>query len=137
MASPLPITQLVEEWLQWATWQADPENRGRLNNDLIGFDEFEWAVREHPEHAWQGILATLADARSKPYLGVLAAGPLEDLLSYHGPTFIARVESEAALNPQFAWLLGGVWQFEMTDQIWARVQAAWDRRGWDDVPIDG
>ena len=137
MDSPLPIAQLVDEWLQWATWQADPEKRGRLNNDLIGFSEFEWVVREYPEHAWQGILATLADARVKPHLGVLAAGPLEDLLSYHGPAFIERVEREAALNPQFASLLGGVWQFEMADEIWARVQAAWDRRGWDNVPMDG
>lgn len=28
------------------------------------------------------------DVRAKPYLGVLAAGPLEDVLSYHGPAFI-------------------------------------------------
>lgn len=66
MSSLSPITQLVEEWLQWATWQANPENKGRLNNDLIGFDEFEWVVREHPEHAWKAILATLADIRAKP-----------------------------------------------------------------------
>jgi hypothetical protein len=129
MVLPLPVNQLVEEWLQWAIWQASPENKGRLNGDLIGFDEFDWVVREHPEHAWQGILATLADARAKPYLNILAAGPLEGLLSYHGPQFIDRVGREAACNPQFASLLGGVWQFEMSDQMWARVQSAAGHRG--------
>ncbi len=137
MNSPLPIPRLVEEWLRWASWQADPQNRGTTNDDLIGFDEFDWIAKKHPEHAWQGILATLADDRSKPFLPILAAGPLEDLLSYHGPAFIERVEKEASQNPDFAWLLGGVWQFEMTDEIWARVQAAWNRRGWDGIPDDG
>lgn len=134
MISPLPIPQLVEEWLLWANWQADPQHKGMPDKDLIGFDEFQWIVKEHPEHAWQGILATLADKRATPFLPILAAGPLEDLLSYHGQAFIERVEIEAKQNKDFAWLLGGVWQFEMSDEIWARVQAAWNRRGWDGIP---
>lgn len=136
MVSPFPILQLVEEWLLWAAWQTDPQNKGKLNEEFVGFDEFEWIVREHPEHAWKGILAALADPRTKPFLGVLAAGPLEDLLSYHGLRFIDRVEHEARINPEFATLLGGVWQFEMTEEIWTRVQAVWDRRGWDGISND-
>lgn len=128
MASPLLIPELVEEWLMWANWQADRGNDGMQNDRLIGFGEFDWISKEHPEHAWQGILATLADPRSRSHLALLAAGPLEGLLSYHGPAFIERVEQEAAQNPAFASLLGGVWQFEMTDEIWGRVRAIWDRR---------
>jgi hypothetical protein len=86
------------------------------------------------EHAWQAILATVADARPKPFLGVLAAGPVEGLLGCHRPAFIERVEREARLNPLFAWMLGGVWQCQITDEIWARVQKVRDRRGWDGIP---
>jgi len=64
----------------------------------------------------------------------LSAGPLEDLLAMHGPAIIDRVEAEAARDPTFAKLLGGVWQNRMTDEVWARVQAARDRRGWDGNP---
>ncbi|WP_423221938.1 DUF6869 domain-containing protein [Ideonella margarita] len=134
MQAPLPVDRLVEEWLLWATWQRDPQNHGRHNDDLIGFDEFDWVVRKHPEHAWQSIVATVSDPRAEPFLGVLAAGPMEDLLGYHGPSFIERVEVEARRNPQFAWMLGGVWQCQMSDEIWARVQKVWDRRGWDGIP---
>ena len=28
----------------------------------------------------------------------------------------------------------GVWQNTMPDEIWARIQAVWDRRGWDGIP---
>jgi hypothetical protein len=56
---------------------------------------------------------------------------VEDLLSQHGPSFIDRVEHEARSNPKFAYLLGGVWRLEITDEVWQRVQKVWDRRGWD------
>lgn len=59
---------------------------------------------------------------------------MENLLSYHGADFIDRVEAQARSNPQFAYFLGGVWRDEMTDEVWARVQAVWERRGWDGIP---
>ena len=65
---------------------------------------------------------------------MLSAGPLEDLLAYHGHLIIDRVEAEARRKPLFAKLLGGVWQNIMPDDIWTRVQAVWDRRGWDGIP---
>ena len=120
MQPPQPVCRVVEEWIVWATWQNDSENQGKVNAELIGFDEFDWVVRQHPEHAWECILATVADPRAKPYLGTLAAGPIEDLLGLHGDTFIDRVEQEARRSPLFAWTLGAVWQCQMTDEIWAR-----------------
>jgi hypothetical protein len=65
---------------------------------------------------------------------VLSAGPLENLLALHGEGFIDRVESEAQRDPSFAKLLGGVWKNRMSDEVWQRVQAVWDRRGWDGIP---
>ena len=84
--------------------------------------------------AWQFILATLARDSSDKILGMLAAGPLEDLLARHGRTVIARVETEARRQPLFAKLLGAVWQNAMPDDIWARVQAIWARRGRAGIP---
>ena len=127
MAEPLAIPELVEEWLRWATWVSTPENRGRANDDLIGWSELEWAVREHPEHAWATIMAVISDPRAKPYLGHLAAGPIEDLLSYHGERFIGRVEVEARSNGEFAETLNGVWKSTMSDEIWERLLAARER----------
>jgi hypothetical protein len=49
---------------------------------------------------------------------------LEDLLAVYGPQFIERVELEAERNARFNHLLGGVWQNEMPQEIWARVQKA-------------
>ena len=134
MYESLPIPRLLEEWLRWAEWVSDQDRKQEEAGNLIGFDEFDWVVQKEPEKGWQAILNALEDPRLEKHLGTLAAGPLEDLLSYHGEAFIARVEAKAKSNPKFAWLLGGVYQYQMTDEIWSRVQKVWDRRGWDGIP---
>jgi hypothetical protein len=134
MQEPLPIPELLEEWFKWVQWITDPNRDESKSDDFIGFAEFDGAVQSLPEHAWKAILAALLDPRLEPHLGVLAASPLEDLLSYHSAAFIDRVEHEARIHPKFAYLLGGVWKFQMSDEVWSRVQAVWERRGWNGIP---
>jgi hypothetical protein len=132
MSGPLLVPELLEAWREWAEWTRAHPGEGQPS-DLIGWMEFNWVVEDYPEQAWSAILAALEDPRMEASLEVLAAGPLEDLLSLHGETFISRVEEAARSNQKFAWLLGGVWQFQMSDDVWKRVQAVWDRRGWDGI----
>lgn len=61
-------------------------------------------------------------------VGVLAAGPLEDLLAKHGPEVIELVELLAKNRPNFAYLLGGVWRNSIRQDVWDRVQAALPER---------
>jgi hypothetical protein len=121
MYKSLPISELLDEWLEWA---ANP------SGDFTGHSEFIWIIENEPEKGWSAILAALADPKQESYLGIMAAGPLEDLLSFHGEKFIERIELEAKKNPKFAWMLGGVWKHTMTDEIWARVQLVGDFNSW-------
>jgi hypothetical protein len=82
------------------------------------------AVHDSPEVAWPAILEILKRGVTDEHLSLLAAGPLEDLLASHGAQFIERVEQEAACSPSFNRLLGGVWQNQMSQDIWSRVQKA-------------
>ena len=134
MVTAIPIPQLVDEWLSWAEWS--PEHRGSANENpfAVAFDEFYRIVIEDPERAWEAILAVIAEPRANACVGVLAAGPVEDLLSKHGARFIERVETAAGANPDFASMLGGVWRSDMPEEIWERIQAVWDRSGWDGIP---
>jgi len=125
-----PIDYLMECWL--ASQSCDPVIKA----------ENEWAfmepvdeVRDNPERAWECILFAAGDPRfSDRHIGVMAAGALEDLLSHHGMAFIDRIEEECRTSRRFAWMLGGVWRFQMSDEVWSRVQVVWDRRDWDGVP---
>jgi hypothetical protein len=125
MYTPVPQAQLLEEWLAWAQWINDPNRNESDAGNYPGFDEFDWTVRNHPDLGWSAILAALQDDRFRPYLENLATGPLEDLLSVHGPRYIEMVETRARTDPRFAQLLGRVWQSQMTEDIWARVRRVW------------
>jgi len=103
--------------------------------------EYSWAwdkefdiKYENPSLHWQLILAVHSLDQSAPVAQVLAAGPLEDILANHGSEFIELIEAKAKEDPSFAFLLGGVWRSSMSEEIWGRVQAVWDRRGWDGIP---
>jgi hypothetical protein len=136
MNAPLPLRALLDEWLRWAAWVSDPNRDESKSSELIGWNEFDWAVQDYPELAWQAILEAMNQPRMGPHLSTLAAGPLEDLLSLHGELFIDRVEAEARANPRFAWLLGGMYQYKMSEYVWGRVRSVWDRRGWDGTPTN-
>ena len=68
----------------------------------------------------------LAFSPDMTVLALLAAGPMEELLVYHGPAIIEQVEEKAAHQPKFRRLLGGVWKNAIEEGIWARVCKARD-----------
>jgi len=99
----------------------------------------EWAIDKvfdiaykSPKELWDLILEILHREPPDEVLAALAAGPLEDYLAKCGERVIERVERQAAKDPKFKSLLGGVWQNAMTAEVWGRVQACWDRSRWDD-----
>jgi hypothetical protein len=86
-----------------------------------------------PHKAWRVILLIWSIDQSIKTMQSLSAGEIENLLTRNGIEIIALVEAEARRDPSFAKLLGGVWKNRMTDEVWSRLQAAWDRRGWDGI----
>lgn len=87
--------------------------------------EFELSklAQDDPEMCWELILEILQRDQAPKVLQGLAAGALEDLLGTHGPEFIDRVEERAQVDKRFQHLLGGVWQNEITEDIWKRLQS--------------
>jgi len=119
---PETMEELVQGWIAYWT---DKFASGK--ND----EEFFWACQCAydlcAENANLGIELVLAVLEKKPgaeILPVFAAGPLEEVLAYHGAAVIDRVEADTRRSPQFQHLLGGVCQNKMPDDIWLRVLKA-------------
>jgi hypothetical protein len=115
--------RLLEDFRVYYEKQLPPP--AEHNCDLPEF----WAVtkldelaHEEPDTAWLLILELLRQPLVDNALGCLAAGPLEDLIEYHGPDVIERIELEARAQPKFRHLLGGVWE-SSTPEVWQRVLA--------------
>lgn len=83
-----------------------------------------------PEAVWQAVLRIMERELTDEQISLLAAGPVEDLLAYYGARFIDRIEAEARRSPAFAHVLGGVWQRDIPQEIWQRVETARGANGW-------
>jgi hypothetical protein len=79
------------------------------------------ACTEQPEIAWRAIIEISRRSLTDEQKSLLAAGPLETLLAWHGAAFIDRIVGEATHNPRFNHLLGGVWRHDMPEEIWERI----------------
>lgn len=119
--------RLVEAWIRVMLKEDSDEH----DPDFWAYSELDRMVDEEPEAAWPVILEILRRNQSTAILEVLSAGPVEDLLARHGEAFVERVEQEARTDANFATMLGGVWQRTMSDEVYARIQRVWNRKGWD------
>ena len=120
------IQRIARDWIHYQRLFCadDPEADAYFES---GYERLDKLVRTSPFLAFEAIkliLHLLADeADNESICGVLAAGPLEDLLAWHGETMIDAVEAEARRNEAFRALLRDVWRNSMTSDVWARVQA--------------
>ena len=112
-------TRLVEGWI--ARFEHYREV-GADDQHFWAFEQLDDLCKQSPELAWEIILRILDANSSDPIVENLSAGPLEDLLVYHGEQVISLVEIRARNDSKFRNLLGGVWKNAISDEIWERVQ---------------
>ncbi|MEJ2424936.1 MAG: hypothetical protein P8101_10840 [Candidatus Thiodiazotropha sp.] len=111
----------IKEWIrhQEATYNDDDAETHWTDDHLINL-----MIRGEIEELWQFVLRAYKRDLTQEVIGVLSAGALEDVLAARGDDYIGRIELLAANDPKFKYLLGGVWQNSMSNEIWSRVQAA-------------
>lgn len=120
---------IAAEWLEkWSGLEPPAVGPGDIGDSALDWD----LPLNQPEICWLSILhvlAALSSGRADRRFAVLAAGPLEDLMSHHGNAFIDRVETEAKRSAEFALLLGGVWRSDINSSVWERMQCV-AKGGW-------
>ena len=110
-------SKIVSDWLAIAEgplpgkWTQSEEKLTRL-------------IKDDPATAWSIVTTLIDQACSDEAVSFLAASPLEDLLSAHGPALIEAVERRARNNRRFRDALSGLRQLRMTDEVWTRVKQA-------------
>ena len=77
-------------------------------------------IENDPDSALDLVVAVLKIETNRFLLSVLAAGLLEDVIDM---PVIDRIEREAAADPRFLALLGGVWYSRKPDDVKARLDA--------------
>jgi hypothetical protein len=105
---------------------------GYLTNYVTGDESYFWAfesindlIGSDPERLWRITVKMIKKTTDESALAYIAAGPLEDLLAYHGDVFIERIEMLARQDPHFCVALTSVYgQTRFKREIYLRVQSA-------------
>jgi hypothetical protein len=112
----MSIPELARAWVE----QYSNSDRDRDDNFLAMIDYERYLREENPDKAIDLIVEILSIETNLTLLSLLAAGPLEDVISM---ATIDRIEREASANPQFHNALGGVDYDRASDELKARLDA--------------
>lgn len=112
----LSVPELAHIWVeQYSKYDRDHDD------NFFALMDFERDLREDdPDRMIDLILEILKIETNPRLLSLLAAGPLEDVISLET---IDRIEREAAADKRFHDLLGGVWYYRAPEELKARLDA--------------
>ena len=119
----MSLAELACAWVA----QYSKSDRDRDDNFFAMMD-YEGELREEdPDKAIDLIIEILKIETNPALLSLLAAGPLEDVISM---ATIDRIEREALACKRFHDLLGGVWYYRASDELKARLDALVGNHRW-------
>jgi hypothetical protein len=116
----MDVQNLVKAWIKLHYLPGESDERER---EFWASTRLYDLVRKDPEAAWRVVLQIIQTDSSDQILSNVGAGPLEDLLVYHGERFISRIEARARTDDIFKKTLSVVWKNAMSDDIWGRIKA--------------
>lgn len=95
------------------------------DKNFLAYEKFNEIIFTSPDEGFEIIKSILAKTENDDVLDNLAAGPLEDLVRFHGNKFIDKIELQAKNDEKFKSLLGGLWQVGEAD-VWGRIEKILD-----------
>jgi len=119
----MSVPELARAWVE----QYSKSDRDRDDNFFAMMDYERDLREEYPDKAIDLIVEILKIETNPVLLSLLAAGPLEDVISMET---IDRIEREASANKRFHDLLGGVWYYRAPDELKARLDALVGQNRW-------
>ena len=119
----MSVEALAQAWVA----QYSKSDRDRDDNFSAMMDYERELREEDPDKAIDLIVEILKIETNPMLLSLLAAGPLEDVISMET---IDRIEREARADRRFHDLLGGVWYYRASDELKARLDALVGENRW-------
>ncbi|MET0688871.1 MAG: DUF6869 domain-containing protein [Methyloceanibacter sp.] len=118
----LSVAELAPLWAE--TMSRSDLDREKDEHWSKLFDFQNELVNNDPLKALELVKAILEIEANPNVLGLLAAGMLEDLIPSQDGPVVDAVVAEAARNPRFRHLLGGVWFYSMSPEVTEKLEKA-------------
>lgn len=108
----------------WINFCYASEESAEKENGFWAFDEVVSLTELHPQGALSLISLVIELDHSEKIVANLGAGPLEDLLVYHGDSCINKVVQKINEDENWKRVAQNVWQNAMSDRVWQQLQGA-------------
>lgn len=115
------LDELTDAWLSELEGDVSQNKNGPAVEIVLGLSS------SPNDHAlcWAFISAVIQKTTTKHQIGMVAAGPLENLIVSSGAEYIDQIEAAARQSVRFRYTLTGVWpQDTRESDIWHRVETA-------------
>lgn len=86
------------------------------------FGEIIDCHRDDPDKALAYVVLAASRTDDEGFLGMMGAGPLEDILRDPSPELIERLVAEARKSARFRWLLSIPYQIAIAARAWAAIE---------------
>ena len=127
---PLDPQIVARYWL--INWDSTTSASEKELNSWVD-DALYSAMQNDADYALKIVEAIHEQDSTQSQIEVFAAGPVEDLLVYHGEEVIQRIVALASRDPKFARVLGGVWKRDMGASVWELVLKYRSTETWSDA----
>jgi len=116
------IDKLIDEWIDFQyKMKKAKSNEEEDEIEMYDVELMDCILEKNPKLGISIILKILEKDKRGELYPILAADLLEDLLSLHGNFIIDDIQKLAEKNLKFKKLLGGVWQGEMSKDLYAKI----------------
>jgi hypothetical protein len=111
------VTNISKSWISLQLAEKDsPE----YDSEFWSFERLDQLIHNKPNEALRVIIEIAVTTDSEEILGYLGAGPIEDLMLYHGEQVIENLAAKAKAEPKIKVALQSV-QIEKEDtKAWGR-----------------
>jgi len=110
----------AKAWIEFQELGSNPsaEQEAPL---IWAYDAAHDLVARSPYLAWKFVLSVVELSKDERVLGMLAAGPVEDLLVGYGAEILPDVLSSLPSNPALRRVLAGVWTTRMDREVARKI----------------
>ncbi|WP_421567530.1 DUF6869 domain-containing protein [Stenotrophomonas sp. PD6] len=111
----------------WIELQGAPDDSALQRESQWSALELNMLCIEEPEQAWE-LVVEIFESSSDPWVFEnLGAGPLEALLSLHGPSTLKAIESYTSKSSDFLGVVAHVWLNALPSDVAKRLAALGSR----------
>lgn len=86
------------------------------------FDDIISCYHDDPEKAFAYVIIGASRSDNPQFLGLLGAGPLEDILDDPSDDLLERVVAEARKSARFRWLLSNPFKVAVAARVWDAIE---------------